>query len=132
VWLTVAVLIVSMVFLGREALAVRRGLSSRRRFILRLIGCVLLLSLALVLQFKEAILLSAGEAGSGARLLRLLQFFVGVLVLVTALVLVALMDVRETLQHYLTERRRMIDELIEAPSSPSESSSDGKRDESST
>ncbi len=131
-WLTVAVLIVSMVFLGREALAVRRGLSSRRRFILRLIGCVLLLSLALVLQFKEAILLSAGEAGSGARLLRLLQFFVGVLVLVTALVLVALMDVRETLQHYLTERRRMIDELIEAPSSPSESSSDGKRDESST
>jgi len=121
-----------MVFLGREALAVRRGLSSRRRFILRLIGCVLLLSLALVLQFKEAILLSAGEAGSGARLLRLLQFFVGVLVLVTALVLVALMDVRETLQHYLTERRRMIDELIEAPSSPSESSSDGKRDESST
>jgi len=132
VWLTVAVLIVSMVFLGREALAVRRGLSSRRRFILRLIGCVLLLSLALVLQFKEAILLSAGEAGSGARLLRLLQFFVGVLVLVTALVLVALMDVRETLQHYLTERRRMIDELIEVPSSPSESSSDGKRDESST
>jgi hypothetical protein len=132
VWLTVAVLIVSMVFLGREALAVRRGLSSRRRFILRLFGCVLLLSLALVLQFKEAILLSAGEAGSGARLLRLLQFFVGVLVLVTALVLVALMDVRETLQHYLTERRRMIDELIEAPSSPSESSSDGKRDESST
>jgi len=132
VWLTVAVLIVSMVFLGREALAVRRGLSSRRCFILRLIGCVLLLSLALVLQFKEAILLSAGEAGSGARLLRLLQFFVGVLVLVTALVLVALMDVRETLQHYLTERRRMIDELIEAPSSPSESSSDGKRDESST
>lgn len=131
-WLTVAVLIVSMVFLGREALAVRRGLSSRRRFILRLFGCVLLLSLALVLQFKEAILLSAGEAGSGARLLRLLQFFVGVLVLVTALVLVALMDVRETLQHYLTERRRMIDELIEAPSSPSESSSDGKRDESST
>jgi len=132
VWLTVAVLIVSMVFLGREALAVRRGLSSRRRFILRLFGCVLLLSLALVLQYKEAILLSAGEAGSGARLLRLLQFFVGVLVLVTALVLVALMDVRETLQHYLTERRRMIDKLIEAPSSPSESSSDGKRDESST
>ena len=121
-----------MVFLGREALAVRRGLSSRRRFILRLFGCVLLLSLALVLQYKEAILLSAGEAGSGARLLRLLQFFVGVLVLVTALVLVALMDVRETLQHYLTERRRMIDELIETPSSPSESSSDGKRDESST
>ena len=131
-WLTAAVLIVSVVFLGREALAVRRGLSSRRRFILRLFGCVLLLALALVLQFKEAILLSAGEAGSGARLLRLLQFFVGVLVLVTALVLVALMDVRETLQHYLTERRRMIDELIEAPSLPSEPSSDGKRDESTT
>ena len=131
-WLTAAVLIVSVVFLGREALAVRRGLSSRRRFILRLFGCVLLLALALVLQIKEAILLSAGEAGSGARLLRLLQFFVGVLVLVTALVLVALMDVRETLQHYLTERRRMIDELIEAPSLPSEPSSDGKRDESTT
>ena len=131
-WLTAAVLIVSVVFLGREAMAVRRGLSSRRRFILRLFGCVLLLALALVLQFKEAILLSAGEAGSGARLLRLLQFFVGVLVLVTALVLVALMDVRETLQHYLTERRRMIDELIEAPSLPSEPSSDGKRDESTT
>ena len=131
-WLTAAVLIVSVVFLGREALAVRRGLSSRRRFILRLFGCVLLLALALVLQFKEAILLSAGEAGSGARLLRLLQFFVGVLVLVTALVLVALMDVRETLQHYLTERRRMIDELLRTPSLPSEPSSDGKRDESTT
>jgi len=132
VWLTAAVLIVSVVFLGREAMAVRRGLSSRRRFILRLFGCVLLLALALVLQFKEAILLSAGEAGSGARLLRLLQFFVGVLVLVTALVLVALMDVRETLQHYLTERRRMIDELLRTPSLPSEPSSDGKRDESTT
>jgi len=132
VWLTAAVLIVSVVFLGREALAVRRGLSSRRRFILRLFGCVLLLSLALVLQFKEAILLSAGEAGSGARLLRLLQFTIGVLVLVTALVLVALMDIRESLQRYVHERRQMIDELLRTPSLPSEPSSDGKRDESTT
>jgi hypothetical protein len=132
VWLTAAVLIVSVVFLGREAMAVRRGLSSRRRFTVRLIGCVLLLSLTLVLQFKEAILLSAGEAGSGARLLRLLQFTIGVLVLVTALVLVALMDIRETLQRYVHERRQMIDELLRTPSLPSEPSSDGKRDESTT
>ncbi|MCL6476073.1 MAG: hypothetical protein K6U75_13595 [Firmicutes bacterium] len=131
-WLTAAVLIVSVVFLGREALAVRRGLSSHRRFTVRLIGCVLLLSLALVLQFKEAILLSAGEASGGARLLRLLQFSVGVLVLVTALVLVALIDARETLQRYVHERRQIIDELLQTPSLPSEPSSDGKRDESTT
>ncbi len=131
-WLTAAVLIVSVVFLGREAMAVRRGLSSRRRFTVRLIGCVLLLSLTLVLQFKEAILLSESGTSGGARLLRLLQFTIGVLVLVTALVLVALMDIRETLQRYVHERRQMIDELLRTPSLPSEPSSDGKRDESTT
>jgi hypothetical protein len=132
VWLTAAVLFVSVVFLGREAMAVRRGLSSRRRFTVRLIGCVLLLSLTLVLQFKEAILLSESGTSGSARLLRLLQFTIGVLVLVTALVLVALMDIRETLQRYVHERRQMIDELLRTPSLPSEPSSDGKRDESTT
>lgn len=134
-WLTIAVLIISVAFLWREALAVRRSLSSRRQFTLRLIGCALLLTLALVLQFKESILLAAGEARGGARLLRLLQFSVGVFVLVMALVLVALMDARETLQRYLRERRRMIDELVRTPPSPPDSStpsSDGKRDESSS
>lgn len=133
-WLTIAVLVLSVAFLGREALAVRRGLSSRRQFTLRLIGCVLLLSLALVLQFKESILLPASEASGSARLLRLLQFSLGVLVLVTALVLVALMDARETLQRYLQERRQVMSELIRtppAPSEPSSTSSPGKRDESS-
>lgn len=134
-WLTIAVLIISVAFLWREARAVRRGLSSRRQFTLRLIGCALLLTLALVLQFKESILLTAGEASGGARLLRLLQFSIGVFVLVVALVLVALMDTRETLQRYLRERRRMIDELVRTPPSPPDSptpSSNGKRDESSS
>lgn len=134
-WLTIAVLIISVAFLWREAFAVRRGLSSRRQFTLRLIGCALLLTLALVLQFKESILLAAGEASGGARLLRLLQFSIGVFVLVMALVLVALIDARETLHRYLRERRRMIDELVRTPPSPPDSStpsSDGKRDESSS
>jgi hypothetical protein len=93
---------------------------------------VLLLALTLVLQFKEAILLSESGTSGGARLLRLLQFTIGVLVLVTAPVLVALMDIRETLQRYVHERRQMIDELLRTPSLPSEPSSDGKRDESTT
>lgn len=134
-WLTIAVLVISVAFLWRESLAVRRGLSSRRQFTLRLVGCALLLTLALVLQFKESILLASGEASGGARLLRLLQFSIGVFVLVMALVLVALMDARETLQRYLRERRRMIDELVRTPPSPPETStpsSDGKRDESSS
>lgn len=131
-WLTIAVLTLSVAFLWREARAVRRGVSSRRQFTLRLMGCVLLLSLALVLQFRESILLSASEASSGARLLRLLQFSIGVFVLVVALVLVALMDARETLQRYVHERRRMIDDLMRTPPSPPDAStpsSDGRRDE---
>ncbi len=130
-WLTVAVLILSVAFLWREALAVRKGFSSRRQFALRLIGCVLLLSLALVLQFRELLLIPASEASGGARLLRLAQFSIGVFVLITALVLVALMDARETLQRYLRERRQMVDELIRTPPASSEPSSHGERDESS-
>lgn len=106
----------------------RRGLSSRRQFTLRSIGCALLLALALVLQFKEAIYLPSGEASGGARLLRLLQFSIGVFVLVIALVLVALMDARETLQRYLREHRQMMDELVRKPPAPPSPSSDGKRD----
>lgn len=97
---------------------------------LRAIGCALLLSLALVMQFKEVILPS-GEVGGEVRLLRLIQFSVGVFVLVMALVLVALLDARETLQRYVQERRRMIDDLIQAPPQASAPSSDGKQDEGS-
>ncbi len=128
-WLTLAVLAVSAVFLWREARAVRRGISSRRQFTLRAIGCTLLLALALALQFREAILLPAGAASEGARLLRLLQFAVGMFVLVMALVLVALLDVRETLQRYLRERRQMIDELIQKPPTFTTSPSDDGRNE---
>ncbi|GIV17856.1 MAG: hypothetical protein KatS3mg022_3291 [Armatimonadota bacterium] len=128
-WLTLAVAVVSVVFLWREARAMRRGLSSRRQFMLRCIGCALLLALALVLQFKEAIYLPSGEASGGARLLHLLQFSVGVFVLVMALVLVALLDARESLQRYLREHRQMMDELIRKPPAPVAPSSDGKRDE---
>ncbi|MGC8784042.1 MAG: hypothetical protein ACP5RN_06625 [Armatimonadota bacterium] len=127
-WLTVVVAAVSAVFLLREARAMRRGWSSRRQFVLRSIGCALLLALALVLQFKEAIYLPSGEASGGARLLRLLQFSIGVFVLVMALVLVALMDARETLQRYLREHRQMMDELVRKPPAPPSPSSDGKRD----
>jgi len=130
VWLTLTVVVVSVLFLWREMQAVRRGMSSRRQMTLRAIGCALLLSLALVLQFKEAILPS-GEVGGEVRLLRLIQFSVGVFVLVMALVLVALLDARETLQRYVQERRRMIDDLIQAPPQASAPSSDGKQDEGS-
>ncbi|MER3473839.1 MAG: hypothetical protein C4335_07350 [Armatimonadota bacterium] len=129
-WLTLTVVVVSVLFLWREMQAVRRGMSSRRQMTLRAIGCALLLSLALVLQFKEAILPS-GEVGGEVRLLRLIQFSVGVFVLVMALVLVALLDARETLQRYVQERRRMIDDLIQAPPQASAPSSDGKQDEGS-
>ncbi len=127
-WLTVVVAAVSVVFLLREARAMRKGLISRRQFVLRSIGCALLLALALVLQFKEAIYLPSGEASGGARLLRLLQFSIGVFVLVMALVLVALMDARETLQRYLREHRQMMDELVRKPPAAPSPSSDGKRD----
>ncbi len=119
---------VSVVFLWREVQAVRRGVSSRRQLALRAIGCALLLMLALVLQFREAILPAAGEASGGARLLRLTQFLVGVFVLVMALVLVALLDARETLRRYAQERRRMVDDLIAGVTKASPPSSDGKRD----
>ncbi len=120
---------VSVVFLWREVQAVRRGASSRRQLVLRAIGCVLLLMLALVLQFREAILPGAGETSSGARLLRLTQFLVGVFVLVMALVLVALLDARETLRRYVQERRRMVDDLVAGLNQAPPPSSDGKRDE---
>ncbi len=129
-WLTLVVLAVSVVFLWREARAVSAGFSSRRQFTLRAIGCVLLLTLALVMQFREAILLPSGTASEGARLLRLLQFAVGVFVLVVALVLVALLDARESLQRYLRERRKMIDDLIQQPPASSTPPSDDGRDES--
>lgn len=128
-WLTLAVVVVSVVFLWREARAMRGGVSSRRQFILRSVGCALLLALALMLQFKETIYLPASEASEGMRLLRLLQFSIGVFVLVLALVLVALMDARETLQRYLREHRQMMDELVRKPPAPASPSSDGKRDE---
>jgi hypothetical protein len=128
VWLTLAVVTVCAILLWREARAVRQGFSSRRQFIVRLIGCALLLALALVLQFKESILLPAGAASSGARLLRLLQFSIGVFVLVMALVLVALLDARETLQRYLRERRQIVDDLIQAPHPSPSTSGDSKHD----
>ncbi|MCS6831381.1 MAG: hypothetical protein RMM08_01395 [Armatimonadota bacterium] len=127
-WLTLVVFVVSAVFLIREARAVQQGYRSRRQFWLRSTGCALLLTLAVVLQFTEAILLPAGAAGGGARLLRLLQFSTGVFVLIVALVLIALLDVRETLQRYLLERKQIIDELVSKPSTPS-ISSDGKHGE---
>lgn len=129
-WLTLGVAVVCALFLWREAQEIRRGMRSRRQMTLRAIGCALLLSLAMVLQFKEAILPS-GEVGSGVRLLRLLQFLVGVFVLVVALVLVALLDARETLQRYVQERRQMINSLIQTPSEASAPSSEGERDEGS-
>jgi len=132
VWLTLAVATVSVVLLWREARALQRGLSSRRQFTLRCIGCALLLALALVLQFKESIYLPAGEVSGGVRLLRLLQFFIGVLVLVMALVLVALLDVQETLQRYLREHRQKMNELARTLPAPPPPSSDGKRDENSS
>ncbi|NSW79644.1 MAG: hypothetical protein HPY54_11485 [Chthonomonadetes bacterium] len=128
-WWTLVVAGVSVVFLWREVQAVRRGASSRRQLVLRAIGCVLLLMLALVLQFREAILPGAGETSSGARLLRLTQFLVGVFVLVMALVLVALLDARETLRRYVQERRRMVDDLVAGLNQAPPPSSDGKRDE---
>lgn len=130
-WLTLAVVVVSALFLWRERQAVRRGVRSQRQLVLRAVGCALLLALALMLQFKEVILPSASETGEGIRLLRLLQFSIGVFVLVIALVLVALLDARETLQRYVQERRRMIDNLIQSPPKSSSPSSDGRRDESS-
>lgn len=130
-WLTLAVVVVSALFLWREGQALRRGARSQRQLVLRAIGCALLLVLALVLQFKEAILPLAGETSGGVRLLRLLQFSIGVFVLVIALVLVALLDVRETLQRYVQERKRMIDNLIQSPPQSSDPSSDGRRDEGS-
>ncbi|MEJ5253562.1 MAG: hypothetical protein WHX60_16925, partial [Armatimonadota bacterium] len=124
-WWTLVVAGVSVVFLWREVQAVRRGASSRRQLVLRAIGCVLLLMLALVLQFREAILPGAGETSSGARLLRLTQFLVGVFVLVMALVLVALLDARETLRRYVQERRRMVDDLVAGLNQAPPPSSDG-------
>lgn len=125
-WLTLIVLVVSGVLLWREARALRGGMSSRRQLVLRIVGCALLLILALVLQFKDVIVPPANTASDGARLLRLLQLTIGIFVLVMALVLVALLDARETLQRYLRERRRMIDDLIQAsPQSPEPPSDDG-------
>ena len=125
-WLTLVVMAVCALLLWREARALRQGISSRRQFRLRLIGCELLLVLAFVLQFREAILLPAGTAEGGARLLRLLQFVIGVFVLVMALLLVALLDARENLLRYLHERRRMVDDLIRLPPGSPPVSSDGK------
>lgn len=119
-WLTLAVLVVSVVFLWREARALRADVSSRRQFTLRAVGCAVLLLLALLLQFKDLLLLphSAKEFTSGERLLRLLQFTLGVFVLVMALVLVALLDVRETLQRYTRERRRLANDLVQISRTP--------------
>lgn len=127
-WLTLVVAAVSAFFLWREARAVRAGLSSRRQFTLRAVGCALLLVLALVLQFREAILLPV-EAGGGARLLRLVQFSMGVFVIIMALLLVALLDARETLRRYLQERKRIVDDLVQRTANTLPSS-DNRRDES--
>ncbi|MDW8104407.1 MAG: hypothetical protein RMK92_05290 [Armatimonadota bacterium] len=122
------VIALSTLFLWREWRAVRREVSSRRQFTIRLVGCLLLVLLALVLQFRDLLLTPARTAEGGERLLRLLQFTAGVLILALALVLVALLDARETLQRYLRERRRAIDEMLWQQGSPP-SSSDGQRDE---
>lgn len=130
-WFTLAVMAISVVFLWREARAVRRGVRSRRQFVLRAIGCALLVALAMLLQFREALLPLPSEAGSEVRLLRLLQFLVGVFVLVTALVLVALLDMRESLQRYLRERKQMADNLLRTPPTSCAPSSDGEDHENS-
>ncbi|MDW8290982.1 MAG: hypothetical protein RMM06_09670 [Armatimonadota bacterium] len=127
-WLTLLVVALSVLFLWREWRALRQGASSRRQFTIRLVGCILLVLLALVLQFRDLLLAPARAAEGEVRLLRLLQFSAGVLVLVVALVLVALLDARETLQRYLRERRQAIDELLWQQNAPP-SSSDGQRDE---
>ncbi|MGQ9789298.1 MAG: hypothetical protein ACUVSV_01490 [Armatimonadota bacterium] len=130
-WLTLAVVVASVLFLWWEGQAVRRGVRSQRQFVLRAVGCALLLVLALMLQFKEVVLPSARETSEGIRLLRLLQFSIGVFVLVIALVLVALLDARETLQRYMQERRRMIDSLVQTQPESSTSPSNGKHEKSS-
>lgn len=127
--LTVLVVVVCGLFLWRERRALRQGATSSRQFTIRLVGCVLLVLLALVLQFRDLLLAPARAAEGEVRLLRLLQFSAGVLALVLGLVLVALLDARETLQRYLRERRKAIDELLWQQPPPAPPSSDGQRDE---
>lgn len=129
--LTLLVVLVSVFFLWRETRALRQGTSSRRQFTIRLVGCLLLVMLALVLQFRDLLLAPARAAEGEVRLLRLLQFAAGVLALALGLVLVALLDARETLQRYLRERRQAIDDLLWKQPPPSPPSSDGQRDEGS-
>lgn len=129
--LTLLLVVVCVFFLWREARAVRRGSSSRRQFTIRLVGCVLLVMLALVLQFRDVLLAPARVAEGEVRLLRLLQFSAGVLALALGLVLVALLDARETLQRYLRERTKAVDELLWQQPPVPPPSADGKHDEGS-
>lgn len=100
-------------FLWREVRAQRRGVLSSRQLKLRFALSGLLLALTLLLQFREALFAGIEGAPREIQILRIAQFLLGIFVLVMTLLLVVLLDLRETVRYYASKRKQMVNDLVQ-------------------
>lgn len=112
-WLLAAVVVLVVLFLWREVRAQRRGWLSNRQLKLRFVLSGLLLALALLLQFREVLFAGIENASREVQILRIAQFLLGIFVLAMALLLVVLLDLRETVRYYAIRRKQMVSDLIQ-------------------